>query len=290
VTAGTTTWAALHREVEAKLAGDGLPTAGQEARWIVEEASGASFDDVAAEAVPQRGKLAVDRMVGRRRAGEPIQYVLGRWSFRTLDLMVDRRVLIPRPETEVVAGHALAEADRRRAEGQGTVVAVDLGTGSGAIGLALAAERTWTDVWLSDASADALEVARANVAGLGRAGARVTVVEGAWFAALPGDVRGTLDLVVSNPPYIGADEDLPAEVVDWEPAGALVAGPTGTEDLEHLVDEALVWLAPGGALVLELAPAQAAPLAEQAVANGYVDVRIEADLAGLDRCLVARRG
>ena len=118
----------------------------------------------------------------------------------------------------------------------------------------------------------------------------MTVSEGAWFEALPDDARGTLDVVVSNPPYIAAHEELPPSVVEWEPATALVAGPEGTEDLEHLVAEARHWLAPGGALVLELAPAQAAPLAAEAVAAGYADVRIEADLAGLDRALVARRG
>jgi len=284
------TWAALQREVQAKLTADGLPTAAAEARWIVEEASGLDAVDAASQPVTRRGALAVDRMVGRRRAGEPIQYVLGRWAFRTLDLFVDRRVLIPRPETEVVAGHALAEVDRRWAERGERVVVADLGTGSGAIGLALAAEREWTEVWLTDASADALAVARANLAGLGRPAARVTVTEGAWFEALPDDARGTLDVVVSNPPYIAAHEELPPSVVEWEPAAALVAGPEGTEDLEHLVAEARHWLAPGGALVLELAPAQAAPLAAEAVAAGYADVRIEADLAGLDRALVARRG
>jgi release factor glutamine methyltransferase len=275
---GELTWATLQREVADELSD-------QEARWIVEEASGYGAEEVASLAVPQRGVVAVDRMVARRRAGEPIQYVLGNWSFRSLDLMVDRRVLIPRPETEVVAGHVLAELDRA-----GGRLVVDLGTGSGAIGLSVAVERDHAEVWLTDASADALAVARANVAGLGRAGARVTVVEGEWFDALPADARGTIDVVASNPPYIAADEELPASVVDWEPSSALIAGPKGTEDLEHLVDQARHWLAPGGALVVELAPAQAAPLAADAVAAGYVDVRIEADLAGLDRVLVARRG
>jgi release factor glutamine methyltransferase len=232
--------------------------------------------------------VAVDRLVGRRRAGEPIQYVLGRWAFRTLDLFVDRRVLIPRPETEVVAGHALAEADRRAESGDRVLVA-DLGTGSGAIGLALAAERPWTEVWITDASPDALAVARANVSGLGRPAARVTVAEGRWFDALPPDARGTVDVVVSNPPYIAVDEDLPPSVAAWEPTSALIAGPDGTEDLVHLLEAAVDWLAPGGALVLELAPHQAGPMATRAEASGYVDVRVEADLAGLDRCVIARR-
>lgn len=290
--AGPLTWAALRREVEADLAADGLATAGQEARWIVETASGhegAEHLDVADRPVSERGVAAVDRMVARRRAGEPIQYVLGSWSFRTLDLFVDRRVLIPRPETEVVAGLALAEVERRRAAGVERPVVADLGTGSGAIGLAVAVECPAAEVILADASADALAVARANLAGLGRAATRVTVVAGEWFAALPAEARGGLDVVVANPPYIGADEDLPASVADWEPASALIAGPTGAEDLEHLVDEAPAWLAPGGALVLELAPAQAAPLADRAGARGFVDVTVHPDLAGLARALVAHR-
>jgi release factor glutamine methyltransferase len=270
------TWGALHREVAAS-----LPE--QEARWIVEEAAGYPLVEVSTRPVPERGVAAVDRMVGRRRAGEPIQYVLGRWAFRTLDLMVDRRVLIPRPETEVVAGHALAELDR-----SGGRLAVDLGTGSGAIGLSIAAERDRAEVWLTDASPDALAVARANLAGLGRPAARVTVAEGRWFDALPADARGTIDVVVSNPPYIAGDEELPASVVDWEPADALVAGPEGTEDLVHLIEVAPEWLAPEGALVLELAPWQARPMADRA-AGHFVEVRVAQDLAGLDRVLIARR-
>ncbi len=285
------TWAGLRREVEEQLSAAGLDTAAQEARWILEEASGYEGAEhlALADRVPsERGVAAVDRMVSRRLAGEPVQYVLGHWAFRTLDLFVDRRVLIPRPETEVVAGLALGEVDRCRAGGADPVVVVDLGTGSGAIGLAVAVERDRTEVWLTDASSDAVAVARANLAGVGRPAGRVTVAEGRWFAALPGAARGSFDVIVSNPPYIAADEVLPAEVVDWEPAGALVAGPRGTEDLEHLVDEAAAWLAPGGALVVELAPHQAAALAARAAATGFDEVEVHPDLAGLDRAVVAR--
>ncbi len=291
VTADAVTWASLRREVRDQLTAAGRATAGQEALWICEAASGhdgAEHLALADEVPSRRHVAAVDAMVARRRAGEPIQYVLGSWSFRTLDLFVDRRVLIPRPETEVVAGLVLDEVDRRRAERDGRVLVADLGTGSGAIGLAVAAERDRTEVWLTDASPDALAVARANLAGLGPPATRVTVAEGAWFEALPADARGTLDVIVSNPPYIGEGEQLPDAVADWEPASALVAGPEGTEDLEHLLEEARGWLAPGGALVLELAPDQARPMADRARALGYGPVRIEQDLAGHDRALVAR--
>ncbi len=250
-----------------------------EARWIREAVDGATT--ALAEA-------RVQEMTERRLAGEPLQYVLGSWGFRTLDLYVDRRVLIPRPETEIVAGHALAEGDRVHAEGRAPVVVADLGTGSGAIGLALAAERPWTEVWMTDASGEALEVARANVAGLGRDATRVTVAEGEWFEALP--EGRAFDVVVSNPPYVAADEVLPPEVADWEPASALVSGPTGREALELLVAEAPRWLRPGGALVLELAPHQVDALRAHAESEGYAEVEVHRDLADRDRVLVCRVG
>ncbi len=169
------------------------------ARWLCEEAGSFDGDELLTaldEPATQRMVAHLDAMVARYRSGEPLQYALGRWAFRRLDVMVDRRVLIPRPETEVLVEVALAALDRRAA------TLVDLGTGSGAIGLALASELplTGTTVWLTDVSTDALDVARANLAGIGRAAANVRVAEGEWFDALPEDLRGTLDLVVSNPP------------------------------------------------------------------------------------------
>ncbi|MDQ1490400.1 MAG: release factor glutamine methyltransferase, partial [Actinomycetota bacterium] len=169
---GQVTWRELHAEVAAL-----LPD--HEARWLVEEVSGLDrwrWSGSAPAAAPARLRA----MVERRTAGEPLQYVLGRWSFRGLDLRVDPRVLIPRPETEVVAGVALAEV-RRRA---GPCVVADLGTGSGALALALAAEVADADVWATDVSADALAVARANLAAVGpEAAARVHLAEGMWYEA-----------------------------------------------------------------------------------------------------------
>jgi release factor glutamine methyltransferase len=238
----------------------------------------------------------LDAMVARRRAGEPLQYVLGSWGFRTLDLMVDRRVLIPRPETEVVVGHALDELDALVAAGPGRAGGsggrparvVDLGTGSGAIALSVAAERPGTEVWATDASSDALDVARANLAGLGRPATTVRVAQGSWFDALPVELAGHVDLVISNPPYVAADEVLPVEVAGWEPAAALVAGPRGTECLEVVLDRARPWLARPGAVVVELAPDQAQPLSELARRLGYAEVEVRPDLAGRPRALVAR--
>ena len=292
MTESTITWREVLAETTGRLgAVTGSPAV--EARWIVERASGfegAEHVTMLDEPVTQRAMYFHDLMVERRLRGEPLQYVLGRWGFRTLDLFVDRRVLIPRPETETVAGLALVELDRVRSESADrTLCAVDLGTGSGAIGLSIAVERPQVEVWLTDRSADALAVARANLAGIGRAAARVTVVEGSWFAALPADLLGAVDLVVSNPPYVAAGDELDAAVRDWEPTEALFAGPDGLDDLRVLVAGAHEWLRPGGALVLEIDPRQAEAVTAMARSRGFGEVAVHRDLSDRDRAVVARR-
>ncbi|OWY62960.1 protein-(glutamine-N5) methyltransferase, release factor-specific, partial [cyanobacterium TDX16] len=232
----------------------------------------------------ERGVAHLDAMLARRRTGEPLQHVVGRWGFRTLDLLVDARALIPRPETEVVAGLALGAI-----AGKVRPTAVDLGTGTGAIALALAAEHPSVEVWATDRSVDALDVARANLAGLGRPAARVRMAEGHWYGALPAELQGEVELVVSNPPYVAADDEMPDEVRLWEPEVALVPGPTGLEDLEVVVGESTVWLRPGGTLVVEHGDAQGEAVRRLAEAAGLVEVRTEQDLAGRDRALVAVR-
>ena len=245
--------------------------------------------------------LQLEQMLDRRAAGEPLQYVLGRWQFLELELMVDRRVLVPRPETEVVAQLALDEAARlglRRGKGDPWVssteyAVADLGTGSGAIALTLAVELPDAEVWATDVSDDALAVARANLAGIGvgrDACARGAAAPGS--PRCPTELRGQLRLVVSNPPYIAEHEvaELPPVVVDWEPRHALVSGPSGLEAVAEIVHEAFDWLHPsGGALVVEMAPHQTAEAAALAEARGYDEVSVHADLTGRDRALVARR-
>jgi release factor glutamine methyltransferase len=261
----------------------GMPA--REARWLVEEVSGWEGPEHALhldDPVTKRGMARFDALLARRLAGEPIQYVLGHWPFRTLDLMLDQRVLIPRPETEGLVDHAL-----RCLEGR--CIAVDLGTGSGAIALSLVAEHEDVEVVASDVSADALAVARANLAGLGgRPARRVRLVQGDWYDGLPDELRGQVRLVVANPPYVGGSEPLPDEVVDWEPAGAIVAGRSGLEAIERIVGEAPAWLAPGGSLVMELGESQGGLVARLARAAGFTDVTVHPDLAGKDRVLVAR--
>jgi release factor glutamine methyltransferase len=138
-------------------------------------------------------------------------------------------------------------------------------------------------------SADALAVARANLAGLGRAGGRVRLVQGDWFSGLERALAGTIDVVVANPPYIAADEELPSEVADWEPTAALVAGPTGREALEAIVAAAPDWLAGDGVLVLETAPDQAPAVAALARRVGFARAIVHPDLTGRLRAVVAER-
>ena len=204
---------------ERRLRDAGAASPDAEARWLVERASG--YDGVELvmvedEVASTLGAQHLDDMLERRAAGEPLQYVLGSWPFLGHDLFVDPRVLVPRPETEVVAQIAIDEmvrlgARRGRSDpwaGLVTAYAVaDLGTGSGALALALASELPDAEVWATDVSDDALAVARANFAGAGSRRRRGCASRaGSWFDALPDELRGRLRLVVSNPPYVAADE------------------------------------------------------------------------------------
>lgn len=259
-----------------------------EVRWILEQVTGSSGADAVTALDDEASSRHADRftaLVERRLTGEPIQYVLGSWGFRGLDLLVDPRVLIPRPETEWVVEQALGLLPA----GEPATV-VDLGTGSGAIALSIAQER-WPQVRVvaTDVSADAIDVARANLAGLGRRGTVVELHQGAWWEAVPPALRGEVDLVVSNPPYVGAGEVLPPEVADWEPRSALVAGHAGTEDLEVVLAGAAAWLRPGGWVVCELGETQGPAVAAVAAAAGLVEVEVRPDLTGRDRMVVARR-
>jgi len=266
-----------------------------DAHRIAEEASGlggsrlwASLDDEA----PPRASAVFGAMVERRGTGEPLQYVLGRWGFRYLDLLVDRRVLIPRPETEQVVEVALAQIDRLVNQASaGDLVTVDLGTGSGAIALSIAVERPAIRVWGTDVCSDALDVARANLSGIGSAAAmRVTLAQGRWWSALPAEFRGGVNVAITNPPYVATTDELPAEVAQWEPGLALWSGPAGLDAVAEIVAEAPEWLARPGVLVLELDPRQAAAAVSLARGAGCDEAVVHADLNGRDRMLVARWG
>ena len=218
----------------------------------------------------RRERDELERLVARREAREPLAYVLGEWGFRRLMLAVDPRVLVPRPETEVVVDRCLA-----RLAGSPRPRVLDVGTGSGAIALAIADEHPDALVTGIDSSLDALEVARENA---GRTGLAVTLVHHDLFAGLP---AGPWDLVVSNPPYVAPDEidALDPEVRDWEPRAALV-GEGATEAIARSAPDVL---RPGGALVLEVADGDAAGVEALLRGRGYEGIRVTPDLAGRDR-------
>jgi release factor glutamine methyltransferase len=275
-----------------------LGGARHEARFIVDEVLGATAAGSDSAGVAPEAASAARAMAARRQAGEPLQYLFGHWPFRRLDVVVDPRVLIPRPETEQLVEVALGEVWRLRGgPGEGAVglLAIDAGTGSGAIALALATELAGSRVWATDTSPDALAVAAVNLERVRADHPEVAVelVEGSWLQPLRPDLRGRVQLVVSNPPYVSEAEwaGLPAEV-RAEPRRALVAragsdGTPGLADVEAVLAQALDWLDRPGCAVVELAPHQADAAAGLALALGYDEVRVEPDLAGLPRALVA---
>ena len=278
-----TTWRELLAETQATLGNK------QDARFLCEHAAGlaaAEFTSALGEVVSQRMGGYVQEMVRRRLAGEPLQYVMGRWAFRHLDLLVDARVLIPRPETDLVAEVAIEAA---RAV-QPSRVVVDMGTGSGAIGLSLAHELplAGTTVWLTDVSPDALDVARANLAGIGRNGANVRIAAGDWFAALPAELAGTVDVLVANPPYVAeGDGDVEDVVAQYEPHIALFSGIDGLDAIRVIAAGVRKWLRPNGVLVLEIGHQQGVAVRDVLAAHALRDVQIRRDLTGRDRLAVA---
>ena len=282
------TWGNVASDAARRLRETGVADAQTQARRLVEQASGYEGGEYyvgLTKAATQRQLAHLDRMLARLMAGEQLQYVLGRWGFRGLDLMVSPAVLIPRPETETLAGLAIAELSRRDPPGG---VIVDLGTGSGAVGLAVAAECETARVLLTDVSSDALDVARANLAGLGRAAVRVSIWQGSWYEALPQSLVGMVDVVVSNPPYVRDDDALPTEVADWEPELALRGGPDGLDGARQILADSSQWLSAGGSVLLELSPDQMDLAAAFAVAQGLTVEAIHADLSGRNRVLQCR--
>lgn len=249
----------------------------RETDWIVEAATARTVDDAS------RAELAV-AMAERRVAGEPLQYILGSQPFRHIELEVGAGVFIPRPETEVLVQHVLDLLPQ-----QGT--AVDLCTGSGAIALAVADERPDVEVYATERSPEALDWARKNAV---RNGWRERIderfIHGDLFSGLPPALRGQVDVVIANPPYVatGERDTMPADVVRHEPSEALFAGDDGLEVIRRIAGEAPDWLAPGGWLALEIGATQAAEVAGLLRAAGYEDVDVFGDLAGRARIARAR--
>lgn len=220
--------------------------------------------------------------VRRRLRREPLQYILGEAAFREIVLRIDRRVLIPRPETEILAGEVLSWAGGR------PLAILEVGTGSGAIALSLAREGGFGRIVATDTSTDALDVARANAARLGLKD-HVEFRSGPTFGPVSADER--FDIIVSNPPYVAESEreSLAPEVREWEPAGALFAGDDGMAMLDALVRGAPDRLADRGLLALEVGAGQADAVRGRAEACGFDRVRIVQDLAGHARVVLAER-
>lgn len=240
------------------------------------------------------GELATFKPFLLRRARrEPLQYVTGRAAFRELELEVDQRVLIPRPETEVLVEAVLQWArlgvngrSPRGAELDG----MDLGTGSGCIALSLLAEGPFRRMVATDASADALAVATENACHAGLAGRLETRLGPLWEPVASGE---RFDVVASNPPYVADAEavKLEPEVRDWEPALALFAGTDGLDVLDAIVDGAGQRLRPGGLLALEVGLGQADVVAKRMrVSGGFGEPRILRDLTGRQRIVLAEQG
>jgi release factor glutamine methyltransferase len=219
-------------------------------------------------------------LVRRRGQREPLQYVLGETEFHGLRLKVDRRALIPRPETELLVVSALASCVNPPAQ------VLDLGTGSGAIALAVAKENPVARVTAIDASDEALGLARENAISTGLA-ERVSFLKSNWFAALASDAR--FDLIVSNPPYLSAEETAATtpEVQAFEPRQALTSGDGGLADLRAIISEAPKFLAQGGLLALETGITQHAHLSALAREAGFSRVESRPDLTGRDRFVLA---
>ena len=278
---------ALHDALAEELAGPGVPPARAVARDLI----AGVMDQPRFWPSAQRALVldassaaAIRTAAARLREGMPMQYAIGRASFRHLILSVDRRVLIPRPETELLVDLVLA------AQRGGKETVVDVGTGSGAIALALAAEGGFDEIIATDISPDALAVAEANLVSIpadrrGRVSFRL--------GALLDPVRGaSVDTIVSNPPYISHNEaaELPRLVHDWEPATALFADADGMAVIQALVPEAAIILKPGGLLALEVDSRRVTVAAELVSNDGrFTDVETRLDLTGRPRFVVARR-
>lgn len=273
------------RAAERLLEMSGCDTPRGDAQWIAAHALAVSraglFVDSDRPFPPDRREV-FEHLVARRARREPLAYVLGTARFRGLDLEVGPGVLVPRPETEVTAGRAI---ERARERGRATVV--DVGTGSAAIALSVAAEVPAARVFATEPSAAARAWALRNLA---RTGLRVTLLPGEMMDPLHPALGGAVDVVVSNPPYVAdaAWDSLPPEIQHHEPHEAVCGGEDGLDVVVRLLQEAPRWLAIGGWLVLEAGEDQAERLERLLRVIGYNDVRVTKDLAGRERVVEGR--
>jgi release factor glutamine methyltransferase len=260
------------------------------AEWLLSAATGLSRVEIYAlydRPLSDAERASLREGVKRRAAGEPLQYVTGEVAFRHIIVKVRPGVLIPRPETEVLVDAVLPAVDAAIAA-RGEALVADICTGSGCIALAIAQERAEASVHAGDLSPVAVEVTTENAERLALAD-RVSVIEGDLFAALPAELLGRFDVVVSNPPYVPTADvpQLPAEVAGFEPHLALDGGVDGLDIYRKILVDARSWLRPGGLLGVELDERMVRIAATEAE-EWYQDVRVISDLVGRDRIVVAR--
>ena len=278
-------WRDVIGKASAFLGSKGVPDAQVAAELLaarlLRRGRGALSSALEAEA-GERCLEAMRRGMRRLAAGEPVQYVLGEWDFRSLTLKCDRRALIPRPETEELVTRVLGHLARRDAQDAPPFV-VDVGTGTGAIILSIAMEHCGRAVLLgTDVSEDAIALARENAALCGLEG-RVK------FVCMDGlddfDEPGVVDVLVSNPPYIesAAIGALDPRVRDFEPRIALDGGATGMDFYDRYLGDALNVLKPGGAVFFEIGDGQGPAMERLMASYGFTDIRVERDFAGHDR-------
>ncbi|MEJ2754328.1 MAG: peptide chain release factor N(5)-glutamine methyltransferase [Gammaproteobacteria bacterium] len=259
--------------------------AAQEARWLLQcvlQEAPTRLWTAGDEPLSDSAVRRLAACVEKRRLGTPLAYVLGEWSFYGLDLRVSPDTLVPRADTELLVDVVLSAFP----EPEHSFSLLDLGTGSGAIALAVAAHRPRAQVLGLDCSLSALTVARENAQDLGLE--RVRWVCGQWFAALQPGVQ--FDAVVSNPPYLAADDPHLASSIRFEPQNALISGDTGLEALKCIVQNAMPYVKPRGMLCVEHGYCQASAVVELMRAAGFCDVRTWQDLGQRDRLTCGRRG
>lgn len=279
------------------LAAAGVPSPEVDANLLARHVLGLGPAGIRTAAAPDRAALAeLDRLVQRRAERIPLQLLTGATWFRFLRLECRPGVFIPRPETEIVAGLAV---DAARVAGDRPVV-VEPGTGTGAIALSLAAEVPGAQVVATDRCEAAVGLARDNLAHVraGRAdvgglapGASCAIVPGDLLTPVDAGLRGHVDVLVSNPPYLPAGDrsTWEREVVEHDPDGALVGGEDGHELVDELLEAAMTWLAPGGVVVVEIDERRGRDAQRAAKRAGLTDVAIEKDLTGADRAVRGRR-
>jgi len=301
VTTTVATLAQAQADAAVRLRAAGVPSPEVDARWLVEAATGRDPRRAPDDALDEGSAHDLAALVARRCAREPLQLVLGTAAFRDLELRCRPGVFVPRPETEILAGividlvrDLLQDTRRIAADRTGPVVVLEPCCGTGAVGLAVASVIADAEVSMADRSPAAVALAEENRAALTAAGklrCDVTVRTGSLMEAFDAALRGHVDVLVANPPYLPLSDldTMEPEVAGHDPHDALFGGPDGHEIVDTLLAEALEWLAPGGAVVLEIDARRCSAALEHARDLGLADVEVRQDLTGAERFVLARR-